>query len=96
MCDVWGVATICWAIWKGRNKACFNEVVIKNPIEILCHAGALMRFWTGLYAEVDKEMLINGVNTMLREATRLLLPKSRVEDRMKRLKSGDDDDDRNL
>ena len=93
---MWGVSAICWAIWKGRNKACFDGVVIKNPIEILCHAGALMRFWTGLYAEVDKEMLINGVNTMLREATRLLLPKSTAEDRMKRLKSGDDDDDRNL
>ena len=52
-----------------------------------------MRFWTGLYAEVEREMLINGVNTMLREATRLLLSKSTVEDRMKRLKSGDDDDD---
>jgi hypothetical protein len=27
-----------------------------------------MRYWTGLYAEVDREMLINGVNTMLRVA----------------------------
>jgi hypothetical protein len=22
---VWGVAAICWAIWKSRNKACFEE-----------------------------------------------------------------------
>jgi hypothetical protein len=68
----------------------------KNPIEILCHAGALMRFWTGLYAEVEREMLINGVNTMLREAARLLLPKNTAGDRVKRVKSGDNDEDRSL
>ena len=56
----------------------------------------IMRFWTGLYAEVEREMLINGVNNMLREAARLLLPKSTAGDRMHRLKSGDDDEDRNL
>lgn len=33
-----------------------------------------MWFWTGLYEEVDKEMLINGVNIMLRVAADLLLP----------------------
>jgi len=34
-----------------------------------------MRYWTGLYAEVDREMLINGVNTMLRVATEILTSK---------------------
>jgi hypothetical protein len=58
--NLWSVSAICWAIWKGRNKACFDGIIIKNPTEILWHAGALMRFWTGLYAEVEREMLING------------------------------------
>jgi len=52
---MWGVSAICWAIWKGRNKACFDGVVIKNPIEILCHAGALMRFWTGHHEWMEKQ-----------------------------------------
>lgn len=71
---MWGVSVVCWAIWKAQNKACFEGVLIKNPIQIICHAGALMRFWTGLYADVEK-MLINGVNTMLKVAAELLLPK---------------------
>lgn len=32
-----------------------------------------MRFWTGLYPEMDREMLIDGVNTMLRVATNTML-----------------------
>ena len=102
-CDHWlpaekkfhlsGVSAICWAIWKARNKACFEGEIIKNPIEILCHAGALMQFWTGLYAEVDREMLVNGVNTMLQVAARLLLPKEPIDAGPKRLKLGDDEEE---
>ena len=54
------VSAICWAIWKARNKACFNVKKLKNPIEIMCHACALMRFWIGLYAEVDMKTLIKS------------------------------------
>lgn len=39
---LWGISAICWAIWKTRNRACFEGRIIKNPIEILCHAGALI------------------------------------------------------
>jgi hypothetical protein len=55
-----------------------------------------MCFWTGLYAKVEREMLINGVNTMLREAARLLFPKSTAGDRVKRSKSGNGEEDRSL
>jgi hypothetical protein len=44
-----------------------------------------MRYWTGLYAEVDKLMFINGVNTMLRVAARLIYTKNEAGDQ-KRLK----------
>jgi hypothetical protein len=50
-----------------------------------------MCFWGGLYADVDKEMLINGVNTMLRVAARLILTKNSA-DGVKRLKVGEEDD----
>jgi hypothetical protein len=40
-----------WAIWKNRNKACFEKKLIKNPLEIIFHASCpLMQYWTGLYA----------------------------------------------
>jgi hypothetical protein len=41
-----------------------------------------------LYAEVVREMLINGVNTMLKVAAKILAPKSKVEDRQERLQQG--------
>ena len=31
-----------------------------------------MKYWAGLYAEPDREQLIEGVNTMLRVANRIL------------------------
>ena len=64
----WGVAAICWAIWKCRNRAVFDRKLIKNPLEIICHAYALMSYCSGLYAELDQEQLVQGVNTMLRVA----------------------------
>jgi hypothetical protein len=59
----WGIAAICWVIWKSRNKVCFENKQIKNPLEIICYSCALMKYWTGLFAEMDKEDLIEGVNT---------------------------------
>lgn len=63
-----GIAAICWAIWKSRNKACFEGKIIKNPLEIICHACVPMNYWAGLYAEVDKEQLVDGTNLMLKLA----------------------------
>lgn len=92
---LWGISSICWAIWKARNKAYFEGKFIKNPIEILCHAGALLRFWTGLYGEVDRAMLIDVVNTMLKVAAEL--PKKATEDKQQKLlKFSGDDEAKNL
>lgn len=68
----WGIGAICWAIWKSRNKACFEKKLIKDTLEIICHACALMKFWSGLYAEMDQEQLVEGANTMLRVAKEVL------------------------
>lgn len=81
-CDQWlpfgkkfhvcGVAAIFWAIWKARNKACFDKVVIKSPLDIIYHACALMTYWAGLYGEMDREQLVEGINTMLKIAEKIL------------------------
>ena len=65
---VLGTTTIFWAIWKARNKACFDNKIIKSPLEIIYHAGALMKLCAGLYSEMDKQALKEGVNTMLKFA----------------------------
>lgn len=53
-----------------------------------------MSFWAGLYAEVDKEMLVNGVNIMLRVVARLILTKNNAGGQ-KCLGSGEDDETAN-
>ena len=73
-----GIAAVCWAIWKARNKLCFEGKLILNPISIVCHACTLMSYWAGLYAGMDREALEEGINTiMLRIATGLLNKKPR-------------------
>jgi hypothetical protein len=81
-CDKWlpagkqfhsvGIAAICWAIWKARNKVCFEGKPLINPVSIICHACALMNYWAGLFKELDKEALETGVNLMMKIATSLL------------------------
>jgi hypothetical protein len=68
----WGIAALCWAIWKSHNKACFEKISLKSPLEILCHASALMIFWAGLYGEMDRDQLIEEANLMLKVAKELL------------------------
>jgi hypothetical protein len=31
--DMLGLAVICWAIWKTRNKTCFDKIKLKSPNE---------------------------------------------------------------
>jgi len=100
-CDKWlpagkqfhtvGIAAVCWAIWKARNKVCFEGKPLLNPIAIICHACALMNYWAGLFKEIDKEALEAGVNTMLKIAASLL-GKKRSRDGQQLLKNDDSGD----
>jgi hypothetical protein len=72
-----GIVAICWAMWKARNKLCFEGKSVQNPISIVCHACALMCHWAGLYQKEDKELLEAGVNTMLQIALKLLCKKTK-------------------
>jgi hypothetical protein len=42
------IGAICWAIWKARNKMCFEKILIKSSNEIICHVCALISSWIGL------------------------------------------------
>lgn len=89
-CDKWlpngrkfhvtGIAAFCWAIWKARNKACFEGKTIQSPISIICHACALISYWEGLFLEGDKELLIAGANQMLKIALELLNKKQKTDE----------------
>ena len=78
-CDKWlpagkqfhtvGIAAVCWAIWKARNKVCFEGNPLLNPIAIICHACALMSYWAGLYEGEDRKALEDGVNACMKVKT---------------------------
>jgi hypothetical protein len=68
-----GLAAVCWTIWKGRNRVCYEKKQIKNPGELLFSACGFLRYWAGLQRDEDQRQLINaGVNLMMRTATKLL------------------------
>jgi hypothetical protein len=71
---------ICWAIWKSRNKACFEEKCIQDPTSIVCYACMLMGYWARLYMGVDKEELVEGINTMLKIAAKLVSKKKKTDE----------------
>jgi hypothetical protein len=53
-----GIAAICWSIWKTRNKACFENKLIRNPLKTICYACDLMNYRTGLYPTKTREKLV--------------------------------------
>ena len=61
-----------------RNKVCFEGKKLHNPIEIICRACALMKLWAGLQKDRDKEMLVRGVDAMIKIALQLLSKKQQV------------------
>jgi len=87
---VCGVAAICWAIWKARNRACFDKVIIKSPRDIIYHGCALMKYWAGLFSKADKEQLEEGLNTMLEIADKIL-KRQKDMDTARQLQDGDPD-----
>ena len=58
------VAALCWALWKLRNRACFECKLIKNPVEIICYACSFLRYWAGLQLGVDKDDILAGAEKL--------------------------------
>jgi hypothetical protein len=59
-----GVAAICWAIWKLRNRACFEGKMIQTPVELICFAVVFMKYWAGLNVQADGDALRHGADTI--------------------------------
>ncbi|TVU47444.1 hypothetical protein EJB05_07047, partial [Eragrostis curvula] len=59
-----GLAATCWAIWKARNRACFDKKLIKHPCDIIFHMCSFLR----LYPAEMGEVLKAGAATMMQTA----------------------------
>jgi hypothetical protein len=69
---MFGLAAVCWSIWKIRNKACFEKIMIKNPIDILCLACANMKYLVRLFKTEFQEQLAAGMSAILSAAYRAM------------------------
>ena len=67
-----GCVAVCWAIWKCRNKACFDKKTIKNPLEIIIHVCSFLTYWAGLYNSETQGKILEGVQALLVCASRLM------------------------
>ena len=67
-----GIAAICWALWKMRNKVMFDDHRMRTPCEVLFHIASLLNYWAGLHKDSDKEFLKLGSEKMMMVATDLL------------------------
>jgi hypothetical protein len=60
-----GLAAICWAIWKLRNRSCFEKKLIKSPNELISLSAFFMNYLAGLHKSPDEENLKAGANNLL-------------------------------
>lgn len=88
-----GLAAIRWAIWKARNKACFEKKLIKHPAEIICHVCSFMSFWTDLYKSELQSRFEDGVKVLLKTACRILATRQDTPPVTLRLMPADDDEE---
>jgi hypothetical protein len=63
--QILGIASICQAIWKLHNKACFEGKIIKSHIELTCYSVVFMNYLAGLNSSVDQEAIRRGADTLL-------------------------------
>jgi hypothetical protein len=63
-----GVAAICWAIWKMRNRACFEGKLIQTPADLICFAVVFMKYWAGLNVQADGDALRHGADIIQQTA----------------------------
>jgi hypothetical protein len=66
--QILGVAAICWAIWKLRNRSCFEGKLIKSPIKLIHYATVFMNYWAGLNSVADQDNIRRGAGNLINVA----------------------------
>jgi hypothetical protein len=79
------LAGICWAIWKLRNRACFEHKLINNPVELISCSTIFMKYWAGLHGEKDAGDLQAGADGLLRLASTTNLSAAAPQDGSRQL-----------
>lgn len=72
-----GLAAICWSIWKSRNKAGFDKILIKHPCDILFQVSTFLSNWAGIQKGALQEIVKTSVEAMIKVAIKVLQPQGR-------------------
>lgn len=71
-----GVAAIIWAIWKTRNKACFDKKLPNDPTDVIFSVCHWMDSWAILQkAEADRRRLLLGAKLLRQVANDIFCSK---------------------
>jgi hypothetical protein len=66
---MFGMAAICWAIWKARNWACFEKKkLIINSNEVIYSACLFMPYWVRLYKGEMQDKVKAGADVLMKVA----------------------------
>lgn len=55
-----GCGAILWAIWKSRNRACFDKKMFLDPSEVTYICCFCLNHWAALETEKARKMLLEG------------------------------------
>ena len=61
---MFGLATICWVLWRTRNSICFEDKKCRSPTEIICLASSFLSYWAGLQKPQGKLELMMGAEAL--------------------------------
>jgi hypothetical protein len=64
--QITGLAAICWAMWKLRNKACFENKLTHSPFELISYVVVFMNYWAGLEGEKEVADIWAGEDNLMR------------------------------
>jgi hypothetical protein len=77
--QILGVASICWAIWKLRNRACFEGKLIHSPTELIFYSTVFMNYWAGLNSAADQAIIRQGAENLANVARATQIPERRSD-----------------
>jgi len=75
-----GLAAICWALWRMRNKIHFEQKIVRSPTEIICLASSFISYWAELQLEEDKKKLDAGAEAIRETALSFHPREAQAED----------------
>jgi hypothetical protein len=70
---IFGLTAICLALWKVRNKTCFEKKTIKNPSDVFYSVCFFLNYWAGLHSGSAQHVIKEEVESMMQIAGKIFM-----------------------